>query len=180
MRNCLCLSAVILLFLACGPAHAGETRIELTPAAGSVGIRAYRLGLFPLDGAFARFHGWLIYDPANRTDCRVELHVDVPSLAMGSADMTQRVLGSAFLDAARYPSLMFRGACAGARLDGSLAMHGVARPFVLALDWRRRSVTATGRLRRADWGMTALPILVGATVRIAVLVHLAGPPRAGP
>lgn len=157
---------------------AAETRVALSPGADSVGIRAYKLGVFPLDGMFHRFQGWLAYDPTNHADCRVELRVDVASLTVSSPDMLQRVLGPEFLDAAHYPSLVFQGACDRDGLDGRLAMHGVTRPFALAVDWRHRSVNAVGRLQRGDWGMRALPVLAGPTVRIDVSVRLAGPHQA--
>lgn len=179
MRNRLLIGVITAMVAACVQscrASAAETRVALSPESGSVGIRAYRLGVFPLDGTFHRFQGWLTYDPTNHADCRVELHVDVASLTMSSPAMLQRVLGPEFLDAARYPSLAFQGACDGAGLDGRLAMHGVSRPFALALNWRHQSVNAVGRLQRGEWGMTALPILAGPTVRIDVSVHLAARP----
>lgn len=183
MRNRLFIGAITAIVATCVQpcrSSAAEARLALSPEADSVGIRAYRLGVFPLDGLFHRFHGWLTYDPANHADCRVELHVEVASLTMSSPSMLQRVLGPEFLDAARYPALAFQGACNGAGLDGRLAMHGVSRPFALALNWQRQSVSAVGRLQRGDWGMTALPILAGSTVRIDVSVHLAAPRHANP
>lgn len=173
-------TALVLTAALAAPAHAAETRVELTPGPSSVAIRAYKLGMFALDGQFTRFQGVLTYDPENHADCRVRLRVDVASLTMSSPLMQERTLGPEFLDAARYPTLAFNGACDAARLNGALALHGVTHPFGLALDWRPASVAAVGRLRRADWGMTALPVLVGATVRIKVTAHLAAPQHAGP
>lgn len=179
MRNRL-IAALLLLAAPGGVAHAAETRIELLPGSSAVSIRAWKLGLFPLDGEFRRFRGWLTYDPANRDNCRVELHVDVASLTMASSMLQASTLGPDFLDAARYPSLAFRGACDGKALDGVLDMHGVTRPFALSLDWQPLMVSAVGRLQRSDWDMTALPVVVGPTVRIAVTAHLAAPRHAGP
>ena len=51
-------------------------------------------------------------------------------------------------------------------------MHGVTHPFELSLTWSKDAVVAEGRLLRADWGMTAMPILGGRTVRIRVTVAL--------
>ncbi len=183
MRNRLLIGAMAAVVAACAQpcgSSAAETRLALTPATDTVGIRAYKLGVFPLDGMFHRFDGWLIYDPANRADCHVELHVVVASLTVSSPGMLQRVLGPEFLDAAHYPSLAFHGTCDGNGLNGRLAMHGVTRPFALALDWRHQSVDAVGNLQRSDWGMRALPVLAGPTVRIGVSVNIAGPPHPGP
>ncbi|MDR3539111.1 MAG: YceI family protein [Acetobacteraceae bacterium] len=147
-------------------------RVALAPPAASVGFRAYGLGLLPLDGNFTRFDGVLTYDPSDHGHCRVELRIDVASLAMSSPVIRNDVLGPDFMDAAQFPTLQFGGICQPAGLVGTLAMHGVSRPFALDLDWERVAVTAQGRLRRAEWGMTAKPFIGGATVRITVRTSL--------
>jgi polyisoprenoid-binding protein YceI len=58
--------------------------------------------------------------------------------------------------------------CEGRAVNGDLTLHGVTRPFALDLDWGANVLTAMGRLRRADWGMTARPLTGGSTVRITV------------
>ncbi|HTW69130.1 MAG TPA: YceI family protein [Acetobacteraceae bacterium] len=168
--------ALLLLALWSFPAAAyGGTmarEIPLAPDSSSVAIRAYGLGLVPFDGRFARFHGVLRYDPDDHARCRVALQVDVASLAMAQSAMTATVLGPDFLDAGRYPALAYEGACGRDGIAGALTMHGVTRPFGLTLDWRRNAVEGVGRLRRADWGMTARPFLAGRFVRITVTVGL--------
>ena len=162
------------------PGHADTVRADLAPADGVVAFRAYGMGLLPLDGEFGRFHGSVTYDPRDHAACRVELRVDVASLGMSTDALRDNVLGPDFLDAGRFPFMEYFGACAGDGLEGRLDMHGVVRPFALTLDWTHDGVVATGRLRRADWGMTAMPVLGGSTVRIKVTVRLAGTRHAGP
>jgi polyisoprenoid-binding protein YceI len=146
--------------------------VQLAPGSSTVAIRTYGLGLFPLDGRFGRFDGVLSYDPDDRTRCRVVLHVDVASLVMSPGAMTGTVLGPDFLDAAHFPTLAYDGACAPDGMAGALTMHGVTRSFALTLDWHHNVVEAVGRLRRADWGMTARPLLGGRFVRIMVKLNL--------
>jgi polyisoprenoid-binding protein YceI len=171
-------SGLALLFLlhaslAC-PALAEPRRVELTPASSQVAIRAYGMGLLPIDADFAIFSGKLSYDPNNRAWCQVELRIQAASLIAGDASLRDTIAGPDFLDAARYPLLTYVGACEGEKLDGTLAMHGIARPFGLSLEWSATGVVAEGRLLRADWGMTAMPLVGGRTVRIRVSVKLAG------
>ena len=78
------------------------------------------------------------------------------------------------MDAADFPSLAYHGTCQSSGLQGMLGLHGVTRPFALSLTWTPRRIVAKGDLHRADWGMTALPILGGQTVRILVSVPLTG------
>jgi polyisoprenoid-binding protein YceI len=154
---------------------AAQTSVALSPETGVVAFRAYGLGLLPLDGRFTRFDGRFSYDPDAPTYCSVTLHADVASLAMTPASFGEMVRGPDFLDAARFPALAYEGACGPDGLTGLLTMHGVVRPFVLALDWKHDTVTAKGGLHRADWGMTARPLLGGSTVRITVTVSLPAP-----
>jgi polyisoprenoid-binding protein YceI len=175
-RSCVAmfLHRLLPLLLLATPARAD--RIELVPPVATVAIRFYGLGFLPIDGDYARFHGWLTYDPADRAHCQAELTVDAASLTMGNASFRDEVVGPEFMDVARYPTLTFDGACRGQPLDGVLTMHGVAHGFALSMDWQRTNVIATGTLRRAEWGMTARPLLGGSTARIRVSVTL---PAAG-
>jgi polyisoprenoid-binding protein YceI len=150
--------------------------VALAAPGTTVSFRAYGLGLLPLDGNFTRFDGILTYDPTDHGRCQVELHVDIASLTMSNATIRTDVLGPDFMDAAHFPTLHFTGACRPPGLAGMLEMHGVSRPFAMDLDWEKNGVTAQGRLRRAEWGITAKPFIGGSTVRITVQVKL---PAAG-
>jgi polyisoprenoid-binding protein YceI len=176
------LSGILALVLAWhGAAAQGapEASVELLPNTSKVAFRAYGFGLFPLDGNFTRFRGRFTYDPAAPTHCSVTLQADVGSLDMTPSTAGETVLGPDFLDAARFPMLAYEGTCGPEGLTGQLTMHGVTRPLTLTLDRRANGITAVGRLLRADWGMTARPLLGGSTVRITVTVPLPAPPRAG-
>jgi polyisoprenoid-binding protein YceI len=177
MRYAILLGILALL----PPPHsaAAEVSVELLPGRSTVAFRAYGLGLLPLDGEFARFRGRFTYNPDAPAHCSVTLQAEVASLAMTPATFGDTVLGPDFLDAARFPMLTYDGACGPDGLTGMLSLHGVTAPFTLTLDRRADRVTAVGRLRRADWGMTARPLLGGSTVRITVTVPLAAAPRAG-
>ena len=164
----------LLLVLVCLTSRlaAAQRLLVLDPSDASIEMRAFGLGLLPLDGRFTSFHGTLAYDPNARAACRVELSVNVRSLSMLNPLTRDTVVGPEFLDAARFPSLVFVGACEEAGLGGMLGLHGVSAPFRLDLTWRPDQVVAEGSLRRADWGMTAMPLVGGRTVRIRVSVSL--------
>ena len=164
----------LLLPFAIVQARAEPQRLPLQPTGSAVVIRAYALGFVPLDGHFTRFSGWLTYNPDNLADCRVELTVETASLAMPDASARATLVGTDFLDVARYPTIDYTGACQARTMAGTLGMHGVNGPFAMALDWSPRRVVASGRLRRADWGMTARPLFGGPTIRIEVAVKLQG------
>ena len=165
-------SAVAALMLSCGLAQAEVRHVTLAPPAVAVAFRAYGMGLFPLDGNFTRFAGILTYDDQQAGVCRVDLQVDVASLAMSNQGIRDDLIGPEFMNAAQFPTLRFQGACQGADLAGDLAMHGQTHSFKLELSPEGHSITAQGRLRRAEWGITGRPLVGGSTARITVEVPL--------
>jgi polyisoprenoid-binding protein YceI len=177
MRAAALVLCALLTALATG-AQAAPRRIALAPPSVEIAFRAYGMGLLPLDGRFAQFSGWLIYDPENHASCRVDLAADVASLVMEDTSVRETVVGPDFMDAQRFPTLTYAGSCQQQGLDGTLGLHGVTRPFALSLTWSPDRVVAEGQLQRANWGMTAMPIVAGRTVRIVVSVPLPDPPQA--
>jgi polyisoprenoid-binding protein YceI len=170
MHRIAILGLLLIGWTAC--AQAEPRRIAIAPPSSEVEFRAYKMGLVPLDGSFRAFSGWLSYDPDNRRSCEVHLTIAAASLAVPEPAMQNIVAGPDFLDVARYPSLTYSGTCSDDRVNGTLNMHGVAGAFPLALTWSPGGVSAEGRLVRADWGMTALPLLAGRTIRIQVVIPL--------
>lgn len=168
-------AALLSLFLVCLSANgqAQPRRAPFGPPSSEVAFRAYRLGILPLDGKFTRFSGWLSYDPDDHGFCEVHLDIEAASLELVEPTaMRAIVAGPEFLDVTRFPSLSYTGSCNGDRLDGALGMHGVTGSFPLSLTWSQHGVQAEGRLLRAAWGMTALPLLAGRTIRIRVMIPL--------
>jgi polyisoprenoid-binding protein YceI len=157
---------ILLLLLAAVPALAEP--LHLLPPASRVELRAYGFGLVPLDGTFTRFYGWIHTDPANPKACQVVLEIEAASLDMSRQNVRDGIAGPEFMDTTRFPDLAFHGACEGDKIAGSLLLHGETHPFSLDFDTDRSAsiLTISGRLHRADWGMTARPFTVGSTVRI--------------
>ena len=172
--RCLVVVSVWLLSVA---AWGAPRSVQLSPPGSAVDFRAYPLGIFPLDGTFTRFTGSLTYDPDDHASCRVDLRVDATSVSTENPLMRDAVAGSDFLDVDRFPSLAYAGSCDANGLAGALGMRGMSHPFPLSLNWRDGRVEAEGRLQRAEWGMTALPILAGRSIRIRVTVTLPAEPR---
>ena len=74
------------------------------------------------------------------------------------------------MDVAQFPELAFHGACQGERVIGDLTMHGQTHPVTLDYTRSAGTIVATGRLRRADWGITGSPLTGGSTIRIRVVL----------
>jgi polyisoprenoid-binding protein YceI len=160
--------AAVWLALHVTAARAAETEFTLDPTHATVGFRAYALGLAPVDGAFAHFKGVLSIDPAQPTDCRVDVTVDVDSLQMNDRDIRDDVLAADMLDARDFQTLRYQGACQGGGIAGQLTMHGVTRTLFLAARRDGDRYSAQASLRRSEWGITGRPLLAGQTIRIRV------------
>lgn len=165
------LSRVLPVLLVLLPLSARAERLDLLPPTTEVGIRFYGLGFVPLDGTFTRFRGWLEHDPNRQRNCVVRLTVDASSLTMANTAIRDEIVGPDYLDIANYPRLAYDGRCDGDDMTGQLEMHGVQRPFALTIERSPERYIATGRLRRADWGMAANPTIGGQTVRIRVTIQ---------
>lgn len=148
------------------PAGARPQNLILAPQSAQIGFRAYGFGIAAIDGTFTRFNGRLIIDSADPSVCEVDIQADAASLQMPDPDMTQNALGADLLDVARYPVFAFTGICRDGQVRGTLSLHGVSRPLALDISRANNQWIATGRMHRAEWGMSARPLLVGPEVRI--------------
>jgi polyisoprenoid-binding protein YceI len=154
-----------VLFVAV-PARSDE--VSLQPPASSVQLRSYGFGLIPLDGKFTRFHGWMRYDPSHPGACQVLLEIEAESLEMSNNLFRNRIIGPGMMDVERFPGLTFQGSCQGETVVGDLTMHGQTHPVTLDYTRAAGMITATGRLRRADWGITGNALVGGPVIRIRV------------
>jgi polyisoprenoid-binding protein YceI len=161
------LSLLALLFMS-GPAWSDQ--IILRPPVSAVELRSFGFGLIPLDGKFTRFHGWMRYDPSNAAACQVMLEIEAGSLAMGSETIRERITGPGMMDVARYPDVAFNGTCQGNAVVGALTMHGETHPMTLDFVRSAGTIVATGRIQRAEWGITGSQLIGGPTIRIRVTV----------
>jgi len=164
-------AAVLALPVAFGAvsAAASMTEVPLAVPATSVRLTARVLGLLPIPITVGRFAGTLRYDPDAPGICSVQFVADVTSMQTGDPDRQRRLLGPDFMDAARYPTFAFQGRCSqDGGLSGQLELHGQVRPFALHMDRFPHRLVAEGDLTRAEWGITAWPILVGPTIHVMI------------
>lgn len=172
MRNSALLIALLLPLYSASAAEASRT-VTLAPEDATLGLRAYALGLMPVEVRVGRFVGTLTYNPADPARCTVRMVADVASVETSNPDTRATLLGPEFMDVARFPTLTFTGICApGDLVTGNLTMRGVTRPLELSLDWGQHRLIAHGQLRRALWGMSGRPFVVGPTIGIRMATKL--------
>ena len=96
------------------------------------------------------------------------LEIEPAASLCRSDSLREQVTGPDFMDVAQFPQLGFHGGCEGDTVAGDLTLHGQTHPFTLDLERSAHTIVATGRLKRAEWGLTARPLMGGSTIRIRV------------
>lgn len=164
-------------------AKAGTYKIE--PAHTQIGFSLDHMGFSPFSGMFSNASGSLTLDPAHPASAKLSISVPVASVQTTSAALDSELKGEKFFDAARYPNASFvstsvtpTGATT-AKVAGTLTLHGVSRPLSLEAKFygagtnfmtKKPSIgfTATGTLKRSDFGIGYGVPLVGDAVTLTI------------
>lgn len=170
------LIAALLVLCAAPAARAADQLVALTPANAEIRFSIGALGLFSIDGRFARFSGELSRDPMNPARTRAAMLVDTTSIeADGGASESAREID--LLRTREFPTMSFRSlalvrdAAGATRLDGLLTLAGVTRPLSLAVrETAQGGFVASGALQRGEFGLTAMRPFVSDRVALTVTV----------
>lgn len=146
-------------------------------------FRIEHLGLSYVVGRFNELDASLDFDPEDPSTLMLEGIVDVGSIDFGNEDLDERIAGSGWLDAERYPQATFTSTTVevtdddGLVVTGDFTLHGVTLPLTLEgrfgggadnlLTGRYTlGFSATGEISRSAFGVSAWPGLVGDAVII--------------
>jgi polyisoprenoid-binding protein YceI len=132
--------------------------------------------------------GTFVFDTADWSKGKVTATIPADSLTFGDAKWDAHVKSADFLDAAKYPTITFTatrveqtGTGTGT-LTGDLTIHGVTRPVTLQLRLNAAAAhpmrkvpaigfTATGTLKRSEFGVAAYVPMVGDELEIRIEVE---------
>jgi polyisoprenoid-binding protein YceI len=164
------LFALGLLACAALAAPAVAATYTIDRAHSGVGFKVKHLMVSNVRGTFNDFAGTVVYDPADPQSWQVEATIQATSIDTGEPKRDEHLRTDAFFDVAKFPTLVFKSTGVTANKDGTfllkgdLTMHGVTQPVTLSLEvngtindpWgtTKAGFTATGRLNRADFGLT--------------------------
>jgi polyisoprenoid-binding protein YceI len=182
---------------------AGQYQLDKSHA--SLQLRVNHLGFSTYTTRFSRFDAELTFDPSNIPASKVVTTIDASSLELDAAPAVclDIVKGPQMLDTAKFPKIVFRSEkvrMTGAKsmeITGTLDLHGVTRPVVLAGTFNggyagmpkmdphaRVGFSARGSFKRSDFGIAfAVPapgttMGVGDLIDISIEVEFTGPPLA--
>src|SRR6204780_367254 len=176
-------SLVIALAMAASAvAQAVTWQIDPNHTAAQFSVR--HLGVSTVRGAFTKASGSAQYDPADPSKDALEVTIDANSIDT-RVEMRDNDLRSArFFDVQKFPTITFHSkqtkvAGPGKLLiTGDLTIRGVTKEVVLDVDGpatpikdpmgkgQRMGASATRKVNRQDFGVSALPGVIGADITI--------------
>jgi polyisoprenoid-binding protein YceI len=136
-------------------------------------------------GQFREVDATLTYDAQTPGNSRIVVTVKADSLDTGSSDRDHHVRGDQFLDVAKYPEIRFVSTKVTAEgqsrllVNGELTLHGVTKPLALYARLNKHApnpfdkkptlgFSATGSLKRSDFGITSFLPVIGDTVTLTI------------
>lgn len=146
------------------------------------------LGLTRQPGFFNNIQGRIDFHFQNVASSTVDVSIDATSLTMGHAVLDRKLQGKEYFNTAQFPVITFKSTAIHKNdvntgvMKGELSLRGVVRPVTLDVvfngrKWNRYSnaefagFTATGTLRRSDFGMRSMLPDIGDVVRIQIQVE---------
>ena len=161
---------------------------DLDPAHTRLGFAARHAMVATVRGNFGVFSGVIRIDHADPTRSTAEVHVDAASLTTGNDQRDGHLKSPDFLDAEKYPELVFRSTRAEVvdedtyKLYGELTVRDQTHPVTLELDFQGSSPDPFGNQRagfegrttinRKDWGLTWNVAIEGGGILVGDKVKL--------
>jgi polyisoprenoid-binding protein YceI len=166
MKNVLLISAALAI---CNAVSAAPVTYIIDPEHTYPSFEADHMGLSIWRGKFNKTTGKVTLDKAAGTGT-VEVAIETASIDFGHAKVREYVIGADQLDAAKYPTITYKGKIgrfvngAPTTLTGELTLHGVTRPVALRINsfkcvphplFKRElcGADAFGSFKRSDFGM---------------------------
>ena len=161
----------------------------IDPMHSEIGFSARHLMVSKVRGKFTRFGG-VIETGERPEDSRVTATIDLDSVDTGAPDRDEHLRSADFFEVATHPTMTYRSTGVrvdrddGYALEGELTLKGVTRSVSLRLEVGgfgpdpfggvRAGFTASGEIRRSDFGVAFNPVTEagGVVVGDKVQLHL--------
>lgn len=178
----------LLAFLATTAAASPLFQFKLDSEHSSANAKVAFMGLANASAQFPQMSGEMKFWP-DRPDA-FEFHVvaDARAITASNGIMRRTLKGPNFFDAERHPWVTFTGnaiqltSATTGTVTGDLTARGVTRPITLTVKFASPPLlnngsepidfTAATQINRREFGMTAYPLVVGNTVKIAITARM--------
>jgi polyisoprenoid-binding protein YceI len=165
---------------------------QIDPAHSASQFAIRHLGISTVRGAFTKTSGTVQYDPADASKTVIDVTIDAASLNTRVEMRDNDLRSDKFFDVAKYPTITFKSKRAEAagkgkmKITGDLTIHGVTKEVVLDVDGPAGPIkdprgnthvgaSATTTISRKDFGVSALPAMIGDEVQITLDVEMVKP-----
>lgn len=178
-------SVTVVLALGAASASLAAETYHLEKTHADLVFSINHAGFTEKHGSFRDLDATLQYDAQSPAKSQVSVTVKTDSLDTGHAGRDQDVKGDKFLDVAKYPEMRFVSTriTAGPNhtllVEGNLTLHGVTKPLTLHAIFNKAGpnpfdkaptlgFTATGSLKRSDFGVSSYVPIIGDVVDITI------------
>ena len=172
MNRSTLLAATATLGLLAASAGAAPVVYTVDTTHSSVVFYVNHFGFSNSIGRFKLGEGTFSFDNDNWSNSTVDAKIPVPSLQLGDAKWNEEIIGSTWLDSAKYPDITFvshkleKIDAMHGKLSGDLTVKGVTKPVVLDVTLNKigdqpirkttaAGFTATTTIKRSQFGVAA-------------------------
>lgn len=183
MKPIAALLALALTFIS--PLALAAERYEFDKAHTSILFFVNHLGFSDMVGEFKEYDGHFMLNEKHPEKSSVQVSLHSAGIETDSAELSRKLQGRDFFNAAEYPTLTFasrsvkRTGEKTAEVTGDLTLLGVTKPVTLNVRFNKADYhplnnhyvagfSADAALKRSEFGMTHLLPLVGDEVRIHI------------
>jgi polyisoprenoid-binding protein YceI len=174
-------------------AQAGTWQIDPNHSAAQFSVK--HLGVSTVRGAFTKVSGSVKHDPADPSKDSLDATIETSSVDTRVEMRDNDLRSPRFFDAQKYPTITFHSkqtkvvAAGKLQITGDLTIRGVTKEVVLDVDGpsepikdpmgkgQRIGASATTKVNRQDFGVSAMPGIVGDEITITIDTELTQPPK---
>jgi len=174
-------------------AQAQTWQIDPNHTASQFAVR--HLGVSTVRGVFEKTSGTVVFNPADPGTTSIEATIDAATLNTRVKMRDDDLHSPHFFDVAKYPIITFKSTRVEPvgkgklKVTGDLTIHGVTKQVVLDVEGPsaeiqdpmgslRMGANANTKVNRSDFGITAMPGIVGEEIQIVLDIELTRRPPA--
>ena len=179
--------ATAVVALAAAGAFAGTATWQIDPMHSSAQFSVRHLGISNVKGEFEKISGTVVLDDQDISKSSVSATIDASSINTRVQKRDDDLKSDKFFDVAKYPTMTFQSTKiwktgdGTAKMTGNLTIHGVTKEVTFDVAGPtapvnmmgvRRGASATAKISRKDFGMTADAGFVGDEITITLDIEM--------
>jgi polyisoprenoid-binding protein YceI len=172
------------------PALAATSTWNIDPMHTNAEFRVRHLGISTVQGEFTKISGTVQIDDTDITKSSVSVTIDATSVDTRVSKRDDDLKSPNFFDVAKFPMITFQSTSVaktgdGLKVTGNLTIHGVTKEVTLdvsgptapitAMGGQRRGISASTKINRKDFGITADAGMIGDDITIQIDSEMSAP-----